>query len=977
MASDELSSGLSLDQITSQYTHRPITDFELYDKIFEINSLNTSLFFQIKYLINVERYESFKFIYQPATSYTLNRIIELLPQKVTLYGDNDTVLITGTLDLNKTFFYNFYHSYHYLQKNPESLVFSMGELPASQQNSLELFFLKFFGPTLSKGLLDELTISRGLSEISKLRIKGIVLQPYMDGPKKGLTILNLQIAYVPDFSISPEFLLYDCFGDYLIFLQGDPLAFTWRFLIDCACKRFEQLARLYILKSEGSENIFLNATRQNLTLKEIEEKLFETGVQKITGSSSYGFFSEMKSKTDMQKYVNVVTKLQLEEGSIDDFSTEIFFSPQLTYRVSGSFFIPDLYLQGKLNAIISNIGGVMSSVVHLEFTNITPEKLLKNFIDRSTLMGLESLSEIIIPKSVVLITASRDVDLKNFVFVKTKNIYNESFWERGVHLSFDFALSLECRNNSFCEYMAHKYDPNYIYSLYGELSEQESLNLIGKPQKIDGRVQPINFTPQKVKLHIPLSSTHNNETSIPLINFQLVGDFVLALENNKTLRFNSEITFTSRIRITGNSENIWYSGLDLNALNLTQLTMHGHINKETYSLNNLDLGSLAIFGRECFLQTLNENLFQNSRCFYGNVDLTADYQDYHNNYMEGYFPNANIWNILFSSLDYDEFRQYDVVSKHISNIKLNNGVDLVYAIQEVKIQTIRFKNRSEVIEKRVIPAGFTIKGLATVLGFDGVLVLNIQPLEKEFSGIFYLNSAVSFAGGNGIILQTDLNSTDVENTVVFHMKGNEIAQEKQVNFIGKINLFNIQSLVNMSITNEEYLIHTSGNIFDGLYNFSIELLAPYTEKLIDAPFIVKGIFSTNLIRDLETGLRNRTIEWMKYVKFILDRLDTKIIELKSILEGKQTELCNEELCPKELQCVDEPHHQCLEYSQKTVCKKQESFCLKPEQICTKNQKVIIFISFVLYINYLLFIYNRFVSQNKKLALLSMKKLIVV
>ena len=70
-------------------------------------------------------------------------------------------------------------------------------------------------------------------------------------------------------------------ADYLIFLEGDPLSFTWKFLVDCACKSFEEVARMYILRSEGQESIFLNATRQNVTLKTIEEKLFETDSHKL------------------------------------------------------------------------------------------------------------------------------------------------------------------------------------------------------------------------------------------------------------------------------------------------------------------------------------------------------------------------------------------------------------------------------------------------------------------------------------------------------------------------------------------------------------------------------------------------------------------------------------------------------------------------------------------------------------------------
>ena len=890
-------------------------------------------------------------VYEPQTSYTLNKIIQLIPSKVTLFGSNDSVLISGKMDINSTFTYTFYLEYHYTNKSPDFLTMSVGEIQAFQQNSLETFFLKFFGANITTGLLNELVVSRGIENLSHLRIKGILLKLYLLGPKQGLTILNLQVAYIPDFSLSPEFLLNDCQGDYLIFLQGDPLAFTWRFLIDCACKRFEDMARLFILKAQGRESLYLNATRQNLTLKQIEEKLFETGIQKIqandsssSNTDSLGFFSEIRKTSDLKKYVNVVDKLRLEEGNIDDFSTEIYFSPQLTYKVTGVFYIPDLSIQGRLNAIVTNIGGIMTAVVHLEFPNVTPEKLLKNFLSHNINAGLESLADTINPKGLVLITASRDVDLKNFLFVRTKNIYNETFWERGVHLGYEFQFK-DCKTNRFCDYMAKNYDPNYLYSLYGELSEQESLRLIGKPQKHTSGVivEPVSFTPEHIKLEIPLTDNINlleEYEEASSLNFELLGDFSLNIENNGTLHFTSELDFlNSKIVVHGASPSLWSSALDLHTLNLSQISMHGRLDANSWRLLGLQIGSLAVFGRDCFLQTVNDSLFQRSRCFYGNADVTADYQDYNNNYLEGYFPNSTIWNLLFNGLDYEQFRQYESISKHISNIKLNNGVDLLYSMRELSVKSLRFKNHTQLQESRVIPKGFTIKGLANVVGLDGVLLMNIKPKEKVVSGVFYLNSAVSFAGGNGVILQTDLNSTDIENSVVFRLNGSEIPQDKQVNFLGKINLFNVQTLINMSITNDQYFVLTSGRIFQGIYDFKLELRAPYTDALQAAAFKIRGFFSKELIQDLENSLRNRTIDWMNYVKFILERLDQKIIELKNLMEVKQADLCNEELCPKELQCVEEPKQQCLEYSKKTVCKKQESFCLKPEQVCTKEQKV--------------------------------------
>lgn len=942
---------MSLTKITEEFTKKSIKDYELENKVFEINTMQEALFFQVKFLVNVNKYEDFQLLYTPKTEYSPYKIIDLKPEHVFLFGNNDTVLIEGSMDLNKTFLYHFRLKYHYLQKSTKDLVFVVNELQENQRNSLEVFLMKFFGTALAGPLLNELTVSRGISGLKNLVVEKIFFKIYLQGEKQGLGVINLQIAYVPDFAVSPEFLLSNCSADYLIFLQGDPLAFAWKFLIDCACKGFEDLARFYILRSEGKESLYLNATRQNLTLQQIEEKLFETGVDKLASfSSQTGFFSEIKHTLDLQKYASVVDTLKLEQGTIDDFSAEIFFSPQLTYSVHGTFYLPQLLLSGELAAIVTNIGGVMASVVRLQFFNVFPQKLLKDFVDINTFLGLETLSRVVSAQKLVLMTASRDVDLKNFLFVRDKSGLNESFWERGVHLGFEFMLSAECLDNKFCEYMRKEYDSTYLYSLYGELSQQESLVLLGHPPVISTgrRVEPRDFQPEHVRLSIPLRNANNETTkeSSNAINFELTGDFTVAVENNKTLHFyDSKMDFyLTKIAITGQMQETWTSALNVATLNLSQLSAQAYLSLDTLEIRSLSVSALAVFGRDCFLQTSEKSLFQNSRCFFGDVDLSLDYQDYRNNYLEGYFPNATIWSLLFASLDFEAFRQYEGVSKHISNIKLANGVDLLYAMQDLNIKSLRFKNQTQSLEFQRIPHGFTVKGLANVLGLDGMLVLSVDPVEKALSGVFYLNSAVSFAGGNAIVMQTDLNNNNkseeyVENLVNFALRGNQIPQEEQVFFTGKMSLFGVQTAINMSMSNEKYLLKTQGHIFSGVYEFLLDLKAPYSEKLIDAQFEVKGNFPENLIEDLEQGLKKKTIDWVNYVKNIINKLDKKLEEVKISLENKQKELCNEDLCPKAYHCVDEPSQRCLEYTEKTVCKKQENFCLKPEQKCEKEQQV--------------------------------------
>ena len=87
-----------------------------------------------------------------------------------------------------------------------------------------------------------------------------------------------------------------------------------------------------------------------------------------------------------------------------------------------------------------------------------------------------------------------------------------------------------------------------------------------------------------------------------------------------------------------------------------------------------------------------------------------------------------------------------------------------------------------------------------------------------------------------------------------------------------------------------------------------------------------------MLNIIEDKLLNKTSEWIFYIKNILEKFDDKIknlefiniifffssFYLRELLMNKKSELCDEELCPKAMECADEPKQKCLKYKEKHV-----------------------------------------------------------
>lgn len=159
--------------------------------------------------------------------------------------------------------------------------------------------------------------------------------------------------------------------------------------------------------------------------------------------------------------------------------------------------------------------------------------------------------------------------------------------------------------------------------------------------------------------------------------------------------------------------------------------MKGTLEFLNFKVESFDITSLAMFGNDCFTETDSEKeVFQSDHCFYGNSDVKVNYEDPSSNYLQGYFKNLTIYNILINTMDFQTWNIFDNVTKHIFTMKFADGAEISYASKDIAEKT----NGNDIL---TILGGYTIKAEATFIGLEGVIIISIDPIQNELYGIFH------------------------------------------------------------------------------------------------------------------------------------------------------------------------------------------------------------------------------------------------
>lgn len=429
--------------------------------------------------------------------------------------------------MNKTFQTAFILNYTTYTRNPEWITINL--IDHEDKYSISTFLGSFFGDVPSSQLIRNLDICRGIKNLEKLHAKYIdlkIMNSQNSTNNHPLSLIDLTINYIPNFSISPEFSLYNCQGNYMIFSDQEKNKYSWKLVLNCECRGMEEFAKAYIIKDAENEKIFINSTRKNLSVEVIKDKIFKKGFE---GKNLLGLFPD--------EDVEAGFKLNFEKAIFETFSTEVLFSPQQIYRVSGRVYLKDMDLRGSLSVTIANLGGKLISFATFNFTQIKFHKFLSRLVNERVQSRLFELSKIINPEKVIIITCNEDIDFKDFNVVDIKSINGESYWNKGVHLLYEFSLDQQnCGQELFCKYMNKVYGNNASFSLIGDVvNKNEYIRFQGKlPDAV--LASPFKF--RDVTLNLPLSFQ-----SEEMINFEINGKYALIVENNKTISFEGSLLF--------------------------------------------------------------------------------------------------------------------------------------------------------------------------------------------------------------------------------------------------------------------------------------------------------------------------------------------------------------------------------------------------------------------------------------------------
>lgn len=166
-------------------------------------------------------------------------------------------------------------------------------------------------------------------------------------------------------------------------------------------------------------------------------------------------------------------------------------------------------------------------------------------------------------------------------------------------------------------------------------------------------------------------------------------------------------------------------------MQINEIYMKGALDLSTFAVVAFDMTGLSVLGNECFHDTIGSQVFLADKCFYGNADVKIDYEDPERNYLQGYFKNLTIYNLLTNTLDFGNWNLCDNVTKHILSMRIPSGAEISYAAQDVT------EKEEGTNQSLTILQGYTVKSEVIFVGLEGVVIMNIDPKLNELYGIFH------------------------------------------------------------------------------------------------------------------------------------------------------------------------------------------------------------------------------------------------
>ncbi|CAG9325191.1 unnamed protein product [Blepharisma stoltei] len=491
--------------------------------------------------------------------------------------------------------------------------------------------------------------------------------------------------------------------------------------------------------------------------------------------------------------------------------------------------------------------------------------------------------------------SSADINVTSSPIMASMLDADREEWKQGVIIEIRCTFNDNCEKNDFCG----------ILQRYGVEEGETEL-------KLDGYIVENTIVLESDMSDIPLSdsvdfeeaglSAEYEEQGLVLI---VEGAFYLQVDSETTLRFIGTISqgenYTAELKTQ--SEDLWENAMEVLRLHIIGISLTGFVDGNGTLIESTSLGN-ALIGEDCW-----ENNQASESCLSGDTELYLNFHSYTYNNFSLYIQNITTEE-FYNYLGGYSYQSFDSIPLASACLSFPAGI---------------------FIDHQYESSIFYLSGNAEYCGVYGELE---GTTDSFVSGDFDINVTLDdfyFLRENAkmsspaAFLKTDREEEKSEGTIS-----------------GDFYAWEIEKSESISINNNKYQFSTSGYIFAGIYNVTLDFTGETNPDISTAIFSVDFKINEDHVDSIEESTRDLIYQWVNYGYDALVENGLFIDNLTQSLSYWDAMRCNSTLtCPSKLQCTTNINEECTQYSNKQSCSSNNTGCENIQVECTLSEVICI------------------------------------